>query len=239
MTGFRSLTAQMVIGAALLGCSTAGVPGQDSPEAEHGSPEAPSAPPSDIYPESGSRLPLVQREDLDEQGQRHYDSYVNPESRALAGLRGPGGVRLHSPRVAEPMSAANRYLRYEAGMEPRLRELAILVTAREMDNQFEWTAHEPAGLKEGLEQEIIDIVKYRRPIAGLGEKEALIIRFGRELFQEKKVRSETFARAVEMFGRQGVVNLASLMGNYSATAALLNAVDQQLRPGQTPLLPVP
>ena len=239
MTGYQSLTALMVVGVALLGCSTTSTPEQSSSVAARDAAEAPAATPDDIYPDSGSRLPLIQREDLDERGQQLYDSYVSPESRALAGLRGPGGIRLHSPRVAEHLSAANRYLRYESGMDPRLRELAILVTAREMDNQFEWTAHEPAGLREGLEPEIIDIVKYRRPIAGLGETEALIIRFGRELFQEKKVRSETFASAVETFGRQGVVNLVSLMGSYSATAALLNALDQQLRPDQEPLLPLP
>ena len=45
--------------------------------------------------------------------------------------------------------------------------MAILVTAREIDSQFEWTAHEPVALKEGLSQEIIDIVKYRKSVAGV------------------------------------------------------------------------
>jgi 4-carboxymuconolactone decarboxylase len=140
--------------------------------------------------------------------------------------------------LAEHVRAANQYLRYETALDRRLTELAILVTARELDHQFEWTAHEPAALREGLEPRIIDIVKHRKPIARMGKKEALIVRFGRELFREKKLRSKTFAQAVALFGRQGVLNLAALMGNYAMTAIILNMANQQLHPDQKPLLPI-
>jgi 4-carboxymuconolactone decarboxylase len=135
------------------------------------------------------------------------------------------------------MRAVNQYLRYETTLDRRLTELAILVTARELDQQFEWTAHEPAALKEGLEPAMIDVVKHRKPVDGLGEKEAVIVSFGREVFRERKVRAGTFARAIELFGSRGVVDLAALMGNYASTAVILNAVDQHLRPDQPPLLP--
>jgi 4-carboxymuconolactone decarboxylase len=118
-------------------------------------------------------------------------------------------------------------------------ELAILVVAREMDSQFEWTAHEPPALRAGLEPRIIDIVKHRRPLTGVGEKEAAIIQLGREALGRRKVEPETFARALDLFGRQGVVNVVSLMSHYAATAMLLTTFDQQLRPGQQPLLPLP
>ncbi|MGH9785535.1 MAG: carboxymuconolactone decarboxylase family protein, partial [Terriglobia bacterium] len=133
----------------------------------------------------------------------------------------------------------NQYLRFGAGIEPRLMELAILVVAREMDSQFEWVAHEPPALRAGLEQRIIDVVKFRLPAIGLGEKETAIIQLGREAFGRRKVEPETFARALNLFGRQGIVNLVSLMSHYAATAVLLTTFDQQLRPGQQPLLPLP
>ena len=195
--------------------------------------------PKDVHPESLSRLPLRRREEMDEQGQRFYDAVVGPQSRTLAGLRGPSGIWLHSPELGERMRRVNQYLRFETALGRRLTELAILVTAREMDSQFEWTAHEPAALADGLSQEIIDVVKYRRPADGLGPEESAIIAFGREVFRDKKVRSETFACAVELFGHEGVVNLVALMGNYAATAIMLNAVDQQLHPDRQPLLPLP
>jgi 4-carboxymuconolactone decarboxylase len=192
--------------------------------------------PGDVHPDSLSRLPLVEREAMDEQGQKFYDAVTGPHSRTLVGLQGPSGIWLHSPELGERQRAVNQYLRYETALERRLTELAILVTARELDNQFEWTAHEPVALKEGLAPEIIEVVKHRKPTSGLGTKEALIIGLGRKLFRERKVDSETFAHALEVFGARGVVNLAALMGNYAGTAIMLNMVDQQLRPGQTPLL---
>jgi 4-carboxymuconolactone decarboxylase len=192
--------------------------------------------PEDVHPESGSRLPLLKREQMDEQGRAFYDAVTGPQSRTLVGLQGPGGISLHSPELGERMRAVNQFLRYDTTLDRRLTELAILVTARELDNQFEWTAHEPAALKEGLDPSIIDVVKHGKPVSGLGPTEALIVSFGREVFRERKVRSETFARALEVFGARGVVNLAALMGNYAMTAVILDAVDQQLRPDQPPLL---
>ena len=192
--------------------------------------------PGDVYPDSLSRLPLVAREAMDEQGKRFYDAVTSPQSRTLVGLQGPSGIWLHSPELGERVRAVNQYLRYETALERRLTELAILVTARELGNQFEWTAHEPVALKEGLDPEIIEVVKHRRPISGLGTKEALIISLGRKLFRERKVDPETFAHALEVFGPRGIVELASVMGNYAGTAIMLSMVDQQLRPDQTPLL---
>lgn len=193
--------------------------------------------PPDIDPESLNRLPRVRREDLDDLGKKLYDA-VAGDGRLL-GLEGPIGIRMHSPPVSEYMTMGNQYLRFGAGIEPRLMELAILVVAREMDSQFEWTAHEPPALRAGLEQRIIDIVKHRRPLTGLGDKEAAIIQLGREALGRRKVEPETFARALELFGRQGVVNVVSLMSHYAATAMLLTTFDQQLRSGQQPLLPLP
>ena len=198
--------------------------------------------PDDVFPESLSRLPLLRREDLDDDGKRYYDAVTSPNSRTLAGLQGPSGIWLHSPKLAEHVRRANQYLRYETRLDRRLTELAILVTARELDHQFEWTAHEPAALKEGLQQEIIDLVKYRRvlsgSVSGMGERETTIITFGRELFRDRKVRSETFARAVQLFGRQGVLDLVALMGNYAMTALILTTFEQQVHLDKEPLLPM-
>ena len=192
--------------------------------------------PADVHPESLSRLPLVTRDAMDARGQEFYDAVTGPQSRTLVGLQGPSGIWLHSPELGARVRAVNQYLRFETGLERRLTELAILVTARELDNQFEWTAHEPAALKEGLAPEIIEIVKHRKPITGLGTQETLIISLGRQLFRERKVDPKTFAHALEVFGSQSLVNLAALMGNYAGTAIMLNLVDQQLHPDQKPLL---
>jgi len=194
--------------------------------------------PSDIDPQSGFRLPLPKREDLDELGKRHYDRVATPGA-SIAGLQGPSGIGLYSPKAAEHARALNRYLRYEAGFSPRVREVAILTTAREMDSQFEWAAHEPEALKGGVDPRVIDVIKHRKPTAGLDETDATIIELGRQIFRDHKVTPEIFAKAKALFGPNKLIELVMLMGNYAGTAALLTAVDMQLHPGQKPLLPIP
>jgi 4-carboxymuconolactone decarboxylase len=194
--------------------------------------------PSDIDAQSGFRLALPKREDLDDAGKAHYDRVAAPGA-SIVGLQGPSGIGLYSPKAAEHARALNRYLRFEAGLLPRVREIAILTTAREMDSQFEWAAHEPEARKEGVEGRVIDIIKHRMPTAGLAETDAAVIELGRQIFRDHEVTSETFAKAKALFGPNKLVELVMLMGNYAGTAALLTAVDMQLHPGQKPLLPMP
>jgi len=194
--------------------------------------------PSDIDPRSGMRLSLPNREDLDEVGQKAYDRGATPGA-SIAGLQGPAGIQLFSPKTSANVSSLNRYLRYEAGFTGHVREVAILTTAREMDSQFEWVAHEPEALKEGVPQQVIDVIKYRRSTEGLEETDALIIELGRQLWRDHKVKSETFAKLKAIFGPNKLVELVMLMGNYAATAALLTAVDMQLHTGKKALLPIP
>jgi 4-carboxymuconolactone decarboxylase len=193
--------------------------------------------PPDIDPQSGFRLPLPKREDLDDAGKEAYDRAATPGA-SIMGLRGPAGIQLHSPKTVAARNAAANYLRYKV-FAPNVREVAILVVARAMDSQFEWAAHEPEALKEGVPQAVIDVIKHRKSTQGLDETYAAIIEFGRQAFVDHKVTSATFARVKALFDASKVVELVMLMGNYAATAALLTAVDMQLPEGQKPLLPVP
>ena len=160
--------------------------------------------PADLHAETGNRFPPIRRDALDETGKKLYDT------RGVTDGFGPGALRLYSPPVAQSMTAVNDYLRRKSGLEPRLVELAILVTAREMDAEYVWTSHEPAAQKAGLEQSIIDTVKFRWPATALGEKERVIVQLGRDAIGKHTVDSETFAQAVKLFG-QAIVDTAQLI----------------------------
>ncbi|HEX3483663.1 MAG TPA: hypothetical protein VHT51_01295, partial [Micropepsaceae bacterium] len=138
----------------------------------------------DIYADSRGRMPLIKREVLDDAGKREYDRHVVENTSSLAGLQGPGGLRLHGSsrdHVGEALGG-------------RLKELIRLIVSRELDQSFEWTVHEPVALKNKLEPTIIDVVRSRKPLAGVPEKEAAMIQLGREYFQTHKVSSATYAR---------------------------------------------
>jgi len=193
--------------------------------------------PSDIDPQSGFRLPLLKREELDGAGKRAYDLAMTP-GKTLVGLHGPAAIRLYSTKTIEAHNAINRYLRYDAGFDPKVREVAILTIAREMGSRFEWAAHEPEALKIGVPQNVIDVIKHRKSTQGLSEADAAIIEFGRAALRDHKITSAIFARLKALFSPHQLVDLVLLMGNYAGTAILLAAFDMQVPEGKL-LLPVP
>jgi 4-carboxymuconolactone decarboxylase len=208
-----------------------GQPGQFT-----GSIARPAELPADVHPDSLCRLPPIKREDLDANGKRVWDIVVGRDT--TTPQLGPVGISFYSPGIAEQMHYLNEYLRKQSILGRRMTELTIIVAGREMNHQFEWAAHSPQALREGVDQSIVDVIKYDKPLSGLGDKDATAIRFGRELFRDKKVSSETFARAVQLFGRQGVVEMVGSMGNYYMVSLMLDVVGQQLRPEWAPTLPV-
>jgi 4-carboxymuconolactone decarboxylase len=191
--------------------------------------QAPPLPlPRDIDPVTLSRLPPVTPEDLDEEGRKLLAARTN-----FTPGPGPTHITVYSPR--------ERSLGIPTGenspVGPRFFQLAVLIAAREIDQQYEWSAHEPAGLRQGLEQAVIDVVKYDRDVAGLSDKDATVITFGRTLLREHKIGSELWAKMVSHFGRQHTVDIMSIMGDYTRVGIMLNAVDQHLPPGREALLP--
>ena len=196
--------------------------------------DAQSRPPADIHPQSLSRVPPVQRADLDAEGQRIYDALAGA-GKTLAPT-GPSAVTMHSPKAAEPIYALNQYLRKTVAGS-RYFEVAALVAAREFDQQYEWSAHEPAALRAGVEQSVIDAIKFNRALAGVPEKDAALIRLGRAIFRDHTVSSELWAQMEKLFGRRGAIEVTMVMADYAMVGFVLTAVDQQLPADRKPLLP--
>lgn len=192
--------------------------------------------PADIDPQSYSRLPLIEREDLDESGKKVYDAVAAPNKTAPA--TGPVAVSLYSPKVAEAMRLLNDYLRFGGVLGRRNTEVAILVAAREFDQVYEWSGHEQAALNNGVDPSIIDVIRNGKDVTGLSEKDGVIIGCGRQLFRDHKLSSDLYARAVELFGKQGTVELAAVMGDYAMAAIMLSAADQHLPPDRK-VFPLP
>ena len=189
--------------------------------------------PADINATTLTRLPPVQRQDLDADGQKIFDSLAGPSKAPMRGILGLG---IYDPKLAEALHLLHDSVTKYGTLGNRVDELAILVATREEKMSLnEWYSHEAAALKAGIDQSTIDVVKFGKEPTGLDAKDALIIRFGREWFREHHVSSDTFAKTVEAFGQRGTVELIGVMGDYAMVGMMLQAVDQQL-PGR-PALP--
>jgi 4-carboxymuconolactone decarboxylase len=219
--------------AAALGCGTVGYfSGRaiaQGPQPRLSESQYNTALPRDVDRESRGRLPIVKREVLDEDGKRDYDRHIGPTRSSLAGLQGPGGLRLHGSkpdRIGDDLGG-------------RLKELIRLIVSRELDQAFEWTVHEPVALREKLEPAIIDVIRHRKALSGVPEKEAAMIQLGREFFQQHKVSSETYWRALKALGGKNLIDMCVLMGDYTETAVLLTVNDVHLPYDVPSLMPVP
>ncbi len=183
--------------------------------------------PDDIHPDSRSRLPPIDRAELDPARRAAYDAGVESGAGAPSGA---AALRLHG-------SGAD--LRFDAPMGRQLTELTILTTAREYDQPYEWALHELEALAIGLDAGIIDIVRHRQPATGLAAREAIIIEVGRELFGTRQLEADTYARALGLLGKTNLADVIDVMGRYASTAATLTAFNQRMPSGWRQSLPLP
>ncbi len=151
-------------------------------------------------------------------------------------LGGPFVPALRSPEFSRRLQRLGEYLRFDHSLEPRLREMVILLTARAWTQQYEWFVHAPIALDAGLSPAIIDAIALGEQPDGMAPHEALIYDFFVELQRDKAVSDITYARAVAAFGEQGVVDLVGAVGYYTTLAMLMNVARTPLPQGAMPAL---
>jgi len=115
----------------------------------------------------------------------------------------------------------------------------MLVTARELDCQYVWNAHAASARQAGVPDGLVDALRNRQELPRLAPDEAVVVHYGREFFRTHRVSRGAFQAALEHLGKQGVVELALVFGNYSLLSVLINSFDTDLPPNRTePLLPI-
>jgi 4-carboxymuconolactone decarboxylase len=188
--------------------------------------------PADINSDSQARLPYLQRKNLDETSQKIYD--VLPGRRPDGALSGPLAFAAYNPAVAKALFDLHNAA-VTGTLNPHVRELAILVACKETNYNLEWNAHEPTAVKAGVDSKVIDAVRRNGALTGINDQDATVIRFGRQMFTEKKVDSATFAKAVELLGQRGVMDLVAVMNTYAVSGFYAIAVDEQPAAGKPAL----
>ena len=173
---------------------------------------------------------------------------MTPEQRVVAeaissgprgGLGGPFQAWLRSPELADRLQKVGEYLRFSSAVPRRLNELAILITARAWDAQYEWYAHHRMAMQAGLDPAVAaDIAEGRRP-ASMQPDEAVVYDFCTELRANRNVSDATLAAALDLLGEQGVIDLIAVGGYYDVVSMTLNVAEVPLPDGvPLPLKPL-
>jgi len=137
-------------------------------------------------------------------------------------LYGPFVPLIRSPELMDAAQRMGAYLRYRSAIGTRLSELAILVTARQWNQQVEWAIHAPLALENGIAAAIVEAIAARRRPDAMAPDEALVHDFCIELHQARRVSDATYAAALARFGEQGVVDLLGINGYYTFLSMVMN-----------------
>jgi 4-carboxymuconolactone decarboxylase len=135
---------------------------------------------------------------------------------------GPFAMLMYSPQLMNNARAMGDYLRYNSAFNSRLSEFAILITAREWHQDYEWHIHYPIAIKEGLNPEIAKAIKEGRRPEAMSEDESIVYDFTIELQRNKRVSETTFNKTEKRFGKKGAVDLAGIAGYYTFLAMEMN-----------------
>jgi 4-carboxymuconolactone decarboxylase len=138
------------------------------------------------------------------------------------GVYGPFLALLRSPQLLDRVAKMGEYLRFESVLDARIRELATCAVARHTSNQFEWVMHAPLALKAGVAQGTLDALHVGARPRQLARDEEAALDFTRELVTTHGASDAAYADALECFGEQGVVELASLVGYFVMVCWVMN-----------------
>jgi len=166
------------------------------------------------------RMPAIAADKLTDAQKKAAEAFA--EGRGYA-VRGPFVPLIRSPEVMLRAKAMGDHLRFKSTLGPRLNEMVILITAREWSQQYEWNAHHPIALKEGLRHDIAEAIADGRRPAGMAEDEEAAYDMATEILRMKRVSDTTYRRAVARFGEQGVIDLLGVTGYYTFLAIVMNA----------------
>ncbi len=157
---------------------------------------------------------------------------MNPAQREAAaqliagprkGVYGPFVPLLRNPQLMERIGKLGETLRFEGGLEPRVRELVTCAVARHVSNQFEWLMHAPLAVKAGVAAETIEALRLGARPRGLPRDEEAALDFSAELLQHDGVSEPAWHEAQTQFGEEGVVELTVLVGYFVMVSWLMNA----------------
>lgn len=177
------------------------------------------------------RLSEPNPEDLSPEQKSIYDDIA---SSPRGGVRGPFKVLIHSPGLCDRVQKLGAFVRYDCSVPQKLREMAILVTARHLSAEYEWFAHEPHAVEAGLAQEIVESIRAGERPSFNETAEEVVYNFTTELQKTSRVSDPTYQAALAEFGERGVVDLVGLLGHYTLIAMTLNTFEVPVPDGTSP-----
>ena len=152
-----------------------------------------------------------------------------------SGEVGAGGpnlwtVYVHLPEIMGPIRELHEQVHVNPRISQKLVHFIIMIVARHWTNDI-WITHEDDAIKEGLGRDTVTALEAGRYPPNMAEDEQVAYDFCIELLETQRVSDATYARAVAMFGEEGVVQTAVTVGLYSYLSLAVNMAYPESAPG--------
>ena len=157
-------------------------------------------------------------------------SIVDGIVKSRGALQGPFSMFLHAPELAERVARLGAYVRFEGGLDMRVRVLAAMTVARELDAVYVWGAQTGSARRQGVPESTITAIRDKHT-RGIPPEDAQIVEFTRQLLQKHRVDDATFKAIQARFGNDGLIQLTGAIGYYSMLAMTVNACELEAAPG--------
>ncbi|MGI8493334.1 MAG: carboxymuconolactone decarboxylase family protein [Acidimicrobiales bacterium] len=181
-----------------------------------------------------SRLPYVQRQDLDVQTGELWDGLATSRSTHLVneegGLMGPFNAWVTAPELGRRLVDLGTHLRFGTSINRRLLELAIVTVAAHWKAEFEWWAHAAMARRHGVPDEILEALSEGKTPQFGSDDERIVYAVARQLVTSGGLDPATYEAARSALGDAGMVELVSLCGFYTLVSFTLNAFAVPLPP---------
>src|SRR5215475_3162187 len=151
-------------------------------------------------------------------------------------LQGPFTMFLHSPELAGRLAHLGAYVRFEGSLDMRVRVLAAMTVARDLEAVYVWGAQTGSARKQGVPESTITAIREQHS-RGVPPEDAQIIDFTRRLLREHRVDDATFAAMRKRFGERQLLELTGSIGYYAMLAMTVNACELEAAPGAEVLKP--
>ena len=143
-------------------------------------------------------------------------------------IRGPFGMLLHSPALAERMLPLVTFVREDTIVgPPNLKFAAILTAARERESAYVWAAQVEQARKNGVGKELIDLIRAKGDPASLPAAEREIVSYMRQLMRNNRADQATFDALMAKYSAQWLVELTAVANFYSFVSGIANAFEVQ------------
>jgi 4-carboxymuconolactone decarboxylase len=179
------------------------------------------------------RLDILERGAMTPQQLELYDRIAG----ARGAVRGPFNMWLYSPKLCDKVEALGRFVRFDSSIPPRLRDIAILATARHWDSSYMWHSYSRRALETGVTDQVIAAIAERRAPPFERSEDKAVFAYATELLGRHHVAKPIFDAGIAALGKAGLVELTALIGNYSMVAMALNAFEVDMPADAKPLPP--